>query len=91
MIGLFAVVVIAIVLLCGGRAARFVAGMLGAIVGFFVPGFPLAWLFAELAMRAHTCPDAGWLGPAAGTTIRAIVAVRLLRSTNQPQSSERRW
>ena len=77
--GMLIVGVLVVALGLGGAVARIAGRLLGALVGFFLPGIPLGMLIAHLALRSGSCPDAGWGGPILGALLGAAVGVRIVR------------
>jgi hypothetical protein len=95
-LGMMALISVVIILGLTRSGLRLLAGLIGFAIGYVMLGTRLAHQFAEDALRRGACPDAGWLGPAAGGLLGVVVAVVVFeivrafvkRSTRNPRSGQ---
>jgi hypothetical protein len=91
--GMMALIPVVIILALTRNGLRLLVGLTGFAIGYVMLGTRFACQFAEDALRRGACPDAGWLGPAAGGLLGVGVAVAVFevvrafmkRSTRSPR------
>jgi hypothetical protein len=73
--GMMALIPVVIILALTRNGLRLLVGLVGYAAGYVLLGTRFAHQFAEDALRRGACPDAGWLGPAAGGLLGVVVVV----------------